>query len=128
MTPAQISEIQIQILAPHSGASASGTMQVEQWDKRARTARAARAWGICWLTAIGAVFLPLLHFFLVPALLLAGPVAAFFIVAQENIILGGKGACPSCQRAIPFPRQSLRFPISDHCPHCQTSLVVTGVP
>ena len=43
-----------------------------------------------------AVFLPVLHFVLVPLLLLGGPVLAFHKLHEAMTLLAASGACPAC--------------------------------
>ena len=117
----------VTISAEHGVGQSPGEVRVQRWDKKDRTARSARAWVVCWVAAIGAIFIPVLHFFLVPTLLLAGPVSAFFIAGQENVILGGEGTCPVCHAFLPLTRNALQFPISDICPACQAPLRIEAV-
>lgn len=79
---------------------------------------------MCWGAAIVAVFIPFLHFFLVPGFLLAGPVVVFVLMGQESVILGGEGTCPHCKADLPIARASHRFPFSDLCTSCQCSVTV----
>jgi hypothetical protein len=102
----------------------TGSVVLETWEKKERTARAFKALGISWGLAVAAVFLPLLHFFLVPLLLLAGPVAFFLVAGQGAVILGGKGECPECRREFNIVRTPVQWPISDSCNHCQAQLKI----
>jgi hypothetical protein len=65
-------------------------------DRRARTTRAARTWAACWGLALAAVFLPVLHFVLVPLLLLAGPALAWQRLHEAVMLVSADGACPAC--------------------------------
>lgn len=84
-----------------------------------RWRRAALAWAGCWAAAIAAVFLPVLHFVLVPTLLVAGPLVARRRLSERQSILEARGTCPACGgpiaeslRAAPAPTHRLRC---DHC-------------
>src|SRR5262245_48862485 len=72
------------------------TVSVIQHDRRDRMTRAARAWAGCWGAAIAAVFLPVLHFVLVPALVVGGPLYAMVMMREKVTVLGAEGACPVC--------------------------------
>jgi predicted RNA-binding Zn-ribbon protein involved in translation (DUF1610 family) len=61
-----------------------------------RMRRAARAWAGCWGAAVVAVFLPVLHFVLVPSLLVGGPLYAMVMMRERVTVLGADGACPAC--------------------------------
>lgn len=104
--------------------ASSGQIRVQFWDKKERTARAVKTWGLCWLGAFVSIPFPLIHFVLFPGLILAGIFMGFFILGRESIILGGEGTCPSCQAALPIVRAPYRFPISDLCTKCQTGMKI----
>lgn len=64
--------------------------------RRDRLAAVARTWAISWLAAVAAVFLPVLHFILVPALLIGGPLYALSMRDEHTTLLRASGACPAC--------------------------------
>ena len=63
---------------------------------RDRSLRAAKTWAVCWALAVAAVFLPLLHFVLVPALLAAGPLMAWRRLHETASLVSAEGRCPAC--------------------------------
>lgn len=63
---------------------------------RERALRAVRALGTCWGLAVVAVFIPVLHFLLVPSLLLAGPLVAMTLHGERATVVEARGACPAC--------------------------------
>ena len=79
--------------------SGPATVNVRQHGRQDRLHRAARAWAGCWGAAIAAVFLPVLHFFLVPALLVSGPLYAMVMMRERVTVLGADGDCPACGAA-----------------------------
>ncbi len=101
-----------------------GEIRIQNWSQHERTMRALKFGGACWAASLVSILIPLLHFVLVPGLLLAGPILAFIIVGQENVVLGGEGTCPKCQAFLPIARSAFRFPISDICTHCQSGLKI----
>ena len=107
-----------------SGKTGSGEIRFQSYDKWQRTMRAAKVWVICWGMAIVAVLIPFLHFFLVPVLVIAGPIAAWRISARSNAILGGETHCPECGQFTPII-PAYRLPISDLCGKCQAGFKVT---
>ncbi len=65
-------------------------------DARARTARAAATWAAGWGMAVAAVFLPVLHFILVPLLLVAAPALAWQRLHEAATLVRAEGDCPAC--------------------------------
>src|ERR1051326_8087281 len=102
-----------------------GKVQVISWDPPARTRRALKTWGICGGAAVVCVIMPIVHFVAVPGFFLAGPIAAFFIYAQESKILGGECACPSCGKPFQMAKQRPRWPLSDVCSSCHEGIDIT---
>jgi hypothetical protein len=101
-----------------------GTVEHQAWQKRERTLRALKALGITWGLAVAAVLIPLLHFVLVPLLLLAGPAVFVWIAGQEEMILGGRGTCPECGKPLEIAKSTVKWPLKDICTHCHAQLTV----
>jgi hypothetical protein len=76
------------------------TVTLRRRNRRDRTAAVVKTWAICWLAAVAAVFLPLLHFILVPALFLGGPLYALAQFKEHTTLMGATGPCPACGAAI----------------------------
>ena len=106
------------------GLVTEGTIQYRTWEDRERTLRALKGLGLAWGAAAVAVFIPLLHFVLVPVLLIAGPILAVTLVGQKEIILGGNGICPDCKLAFHIARMAATWPASDICNHCHSRLKI----
>jgi len=106
-------------------------VRVQHRDRRNRTLRAARTLAACWGLAVVAVFLPLLHFVLVPGLLVLGPVLAWSRLREECTLVRVDGACPAC--ALPL-HEKLGHPWRERtltrCDGCsrQLMLVLAGTP
>lgn len=115
-------EIRVQIREEHGVKASEGIIRVQSWTKKQRTLRAIKFCLIFWGLALGSVLLPLLHFILVPAFFLAGPILAIFTMGRESVLLGGEGTCPSCQAPLPIARSAPRFPVSDLCTKCQRAV------
>lgn len=79
---------------------APARLRVVRHGAAARAARALRVLALCWGLAIAAVFLPLLHFVLVPGLLLLGPILALGRRRERCTVLSARGACPACGAEI----------------------------
>ena len=90
-----------------------------------RMRRATLGWGACWGLAIVAVFIPLLHFILVPALLIAGPLVARSRWNEKATVLGARGVCPGCGKPQSI---ALKQPAGEampwRCPECGRPLTL----
>jgi hypothetical protein len=102
----------------------TGVIHLKYWEKKERTQRALTIWCGCWVAATFCVVLPLLHFFLVPSLLLAGPIAAFFVFQQTDVVLGGEGTCPRCGKPFKIARTKIKWPVDDVCSECHNSVKI----
>jgi hypothetical protein len=91
-----------------------------------RLARAFKAGGIFWAVAAGCVFLPGLHFVLVPSFLLVGVIVGFRHLRDEEIVSGVRGPCPRCGLEQTFAAGNRLTPSwSLDCPACHTNLSLT---
>ncbi len=124
MSEEQILVKSVQIAGERGEPPTSGQVQVLFWSKKERTLRALKFGGMCWGAAVISVIFPLVHFVLVPGFLLAGPIVVYLVMRQESVIVGGEGTCPRCKAALPIARTSYRFPFSDLCTQCQSSVKV----
>jgi hypothetical protein len=112
------------IISNIRGLKTTGTVELKVWDKKERTTRALKALGLTWGLAVASILIPILHFILVPSLILAGPIVFFWIAGQEQVILGGKGICPECGKEFEIVRTAVKWPISDMCNHCQAEVKI----
>jgi hypothetical protein len=119
--------ISVKIRNPRNENSADGNIQVQFWDKKERNIRALKFWGICWGLALVSIFIPMLHFVLVPGFILAGPIVWFFVLGQESAVLGGEGTCPHCQAAFKIAKSAYKFPMSDVCNACHENVKIEPV-
>jgi len=106
----------------HDRTSAAAVSVVEH-GSRDRALRAVKGWAGCWGAAVAAVFLPVLHFVLVPSLLLAGPLVALARWRERVTILAADGTCPACgamQHAR--PRSAAAEHMGFRCDSCRRAL------
>lgn len=100
-------------------------IDVLERDAAARTRRAALTWAGCWGCAVLAVFLPLLHFVLVPLLLIGGPMLALQRSRERYQLLRVRGACPGCGATLDEPMQSaLSTGITLRCASCRRAVTL----
>jgi hypothetical protein len=74
-----------------------GQALVYDWSGFERFKRAAIGLALAWLGAGAAIFMPILHFVLVPSLILGGPLVAIFRGSEAARLKSLKGACPRCK-------------------------------
>jgi hypothetical protein len=110
------------LVRTQSGKTAHGAVRVQSWSKSERTRRALKFWALAWVGALFCVLLPIVHFVLVPSLLLAGPTGAYIISQQTSIVLGGEALCPQCNQTLPLVRGPDKWPLTDLCSKCQTTV------
>lgn len=91
-----------------------------------RVARALKGAAVFWAVAAGCVFLPVLHFVLVPAFLIVGIVAGLRNLRDEEIVSRVHGACPRCGLKQDFAAGNRLTPTwTLDCPACHNSLTLT---
>ncbi len=101
-----------------------GTVEMVEIPKSERLARAGKAFGIFLGATIFAIFIPILHFILVPALFLA---TIFFTInsyVDDRRVGGGQVTCLKCHSVNTIPPGPDRFPILLECSKCGARLEV----
>lgn len=86
-----------------------------------RALRALARLGGCWLAAVACVFVPLLHFVLVPAFLLLGPVLAWVGARATVTVKSDQVTCPRCALATPVQPGTTGWPLRLWCASCGTT-------
>ena len=91
-----------------------------------RATRAVKAGGLFWAIAAGCVFLPGLHFVLVPSFLAIGVAAGVRHLRDQQIVSHVRGVCPRCGLEQAFASGNRLTPAwSLACPACHTNLALT---
>lgn len=93
-----------------------GVAQVVEHSALARVRRALLGWAATWSLAVLAVFIPILHFVLVPALLVTGVVLAIVRLREGATLAALEGACPRCK--APRRRENLGRFHDGRAVHC----------
>jgi hypothetical protein len=99
---------------------------ISSYSDSQRLARAVTAGLLCWGLAIVSVFIPLGHFFLVPAFAIGGPVMFFMRLGEGVTLHASRGACPVCgvkQEFAESGRLRPRHPV--RCSSCGRRLELT---
>ena len=89
-----------------------------------RVMRGLKRLGAIWVAAVLCVFIPLLHFVLVPGLLLAGPWFAWQAARVGVTLNAGAVTCPKCLARVPVEEGTPGWPAQLHCAGCGTRLEV----
>jgi hypothetical protein len=88
-----------------------------------RIKRAAVIFGAFLLGAAIAIFIPLVHFVLVPAALILGAVFALSRLRQREIFRSAAGRCPFCSTEQSFTVMGpFKLPKTLYCSACQRQL------
>lgn len=87
---------QVTLKTPSVDQFTMGSLEVQSWEHTDRLKRAFKIGGACFLAGLVSVIFPLVHWVLVPGLLLSSPVVFFWILNQERVVLGGASKCPKC--------------------------------
>jgi len=94
-----------------------------------RFVRAARSAAVLWAFAVGFVFVPGLHFVLVPTFLILGLVAGLRQLRATEVVAGVHGTCPRCGREQDFTAGNRLAPTWRlDCPACHNTLTLTLEP
>lgn len=101
-----------------------GEVEIVSWSPKDRSRRALKVLGICWGIGLFCVILPLVHFFLVPGMFVAGLVLFARLSGQASLVLGGQGPCPECGKTFRIAKATDRFPMDELCEHCQASVSI----
>lgn len=99
----------------------AATLELETIPFPKRLGRAAVRLLAAWALAVGCVFIPLLHFVLVPGFLLAGPVLAWLAVRQTVRVISASITCPKCGKDAPIEAGTTGWPVSMRCAICGTT-------
>ena len=119
-----MSEWPIRLELPNCTSTSGVAVTIER-TLAGRVVRAATALAGLWGAAFVCVFIPLLHFVLVPTLLLLGPVMAALRLREKVSFKAVRGACPRCLLDRTF-EASGRFRDGGglHCDGCGNEIIV----
>ena len=113
------------VLSYENKATQTGSVELSYWSKAEQMKKSILSWVSCWILAIVSIFLPGLHFVLVPTFLVLGPALFFYFSRQQAMIISGKGKCPHCNEKLLISKGPLRFPIEELCTACRKNVIIT---
>jgi len=91
--------------------------------RKQRLLRAAKSLGIAWGLILPALIIPLLHFALVPVLLVAGPILAYLRYQVSDISISANVKCPLCadDTVLQMDANTV-YPTWETCASCDASI------
>ena len=92
------------------------------WDSPERTKNALRTLGMMLTFTFLSIFIPLLHFILVPTLFIASFVLAMDKFGEKVRNEGGTGECPKCHQTFKVQPSKWGTRITNVCDHCPEDL------
>jgi hypothetical protein len=101
-----------------NGAESRGTVSIEEFDEKTKIMRGLKTFAVFFGCALVAVFIPGLHFVLVPGLLIAGFGFGYSAFQKPSMVCGGKGVCPKCGAEFQIVRNPPNWPLKDVCAKC----------
>lgn len=100
---------------------ARGEVRARSLSAAERTVRSLKRLGLAWVAALVCVFIPLLHFVLVPALFVLGPVLAVRAWGGSVVLEESALTCPKCGQAVKVEAGAVGWPVDLHCEKCGVS-------
>lgn len=112
------------IIKSLSGKTANGDVQIKSWSQSERVANAMKVFGLFFGLAIAFVFVPIVHFVMVPTLLILAPILALRSYRRISNVEGGSGTCPECSERLPIEGGKPDWPLKDLCSKCHNGLLI----
>jgi hypothetical protein len=108
------------LLKTIAGKENKDSIELIHWTPPQRTVRALKMLGMFWGFAVLAVFLPIVHFVLVPTFLILGPIMAYGTYKQDAGIVAKNLICPECGETLKVSAQKMKWPLLLTCDNCKT--------
>lgn len=106
------------------GDSEPGTASVQELTSSDCMKRALKTLGIFWGIGVAGVFLPVVHFIIVPTALLLGPIFAIRTYRQKTMISDVKALCPQCKAVLKIDKTAGQWPLKDFCQGCRNQIKI----
>ncbi len=116
--------VEIRSRNDHNLVPTQGLIVQMEWTPAERLRNALKTFGIMFGLACFAVLAPLIHYFLVPSLLIASFVLAFDKYGQLKFFVEGKGSCPKCGSSILFEKSKFKERLTDSCANCHDDVEI----
>lgn len=96
-------------------------LAVEDIPMPKRVMKAAIRLVLLWVLAVACIFIPLLHFVLVPGFAVAGVVFAVLAAKGSVEVKSTEVTCPKCGQVTPIEKGRTGWPVGLWCKKCGTS-------
>jgi len=101
-----------------------GRVWVREFDAKQKLGNAFKKLLLFWLAAGFCVFIPGLHFLLVPLFFILGIVAFRKTIKIDGRVLRGQTECPYCKAAVKISPSLLAWPLREICQGCGRAIRV----
>lgn len=115
----------VELTCTEDGKTTFGQVERRDLPANERAMRSLKVLGILWVVAFITIFVPVLHFVLVPLFLLLGIVFATTTWMEKSWIVKGSIPCPNCNKSIEFKEESESWPSKQRCPSCSFMLTIS---
>ncbi len=119
-------EIPAEFIATVSKKKTTGLVITRCYDEKERSRRILKYGGGCFAAAIFSIFLPILHFILVPGFLIAS-VAMVVVNSRPSNIEAAKAKCPECDVDFVISKGKPEFPMDDVCASCHHKITISNL-
>ena len=117
-------EVAVDIKDDSNNVSA-GTLFFTSFNKADRTKRAITIWVLCWIGAVVSIPIILIHYILIPAFLIAGPVLARSRLKQTIEMEKVDGHCPHHDGPFSLKMEKTdSLPKWAYCPECDKGIQI----
>jgi len=107
---------------------AQGSVDIQEFSEKMRFKRGIMVLALGLPLTAASVFVPVLHFFLVPLGLIITISISRARFKTEAVILSGSGACPACNATFRIMKRRSVFPFNDICEKCSRNVVIEILP
>ncbi len=104
--------------------NSSATLSIQQISKSKRIGKAIIVGSIGLIISLALVFIPILHFVLVPFGLLITLLLVINRLKTDQIIIDGVGVCPACEAHLQIYKRAYKLPFKDVCEKCSREVQV----
>jgi len=119
--------IQNVVVIGKNKSSNPGQVEIHQFDSKDRLMRGLKSGGLFFGLALFSLFIPLAHFVLVPAFLIASFIAFPVAYGAKSKVMGGSSQCPDCQAIFRIEKSADQWPLEDVCSQCQSHVTIEKV-
>ncbi|RME89985.1 MAG: hypothetical protein D6767_07590 [Candidatus Hydrogenedentota bacterium] len=114
---------EIEVIAKIDNKTSTGKLIAEEIPESVRKKSALKIGGLLFLLALAAVFIPILHFVLVPGLMISSFVGAYMQYKKAEKILQAEIACPNCSSPLEVTGTP-KFPLHTDCRNCMSQVTI----